>query len=360
MTEKKKLIIFLSQFDFTSSKISKILNFLDDESIVGFKRAKFPANIIAEEQKDKMLETAYDELVETYTINLANRGIKIITKEEDGFPSKLFPLEDCPQILYYMGDIEIANKPSISVVGTRKPTSYGRMITERLVGDLAMAGVVIVSGLAYGVDSIAHRKCLEVGGKTIAVLGGGFDHVYPAEHMSLAMEIADKGLLISEFRPKMTATKYNFPLRNRIIAGLGDGVLITEANLKSGTIHTRDFALEYGKNFYAVPGNIDSPLSKLTNEIIKTCQGSCVVSSDDILIDFQGVLERGVQTEEKNYSGLDENEKIILNALKNGMVGIDELSKIAKIDVKILNSCLTTLEIRGLINRLHGGFVSLC
>ena len=360
MTEHKKLIIFLSQYDFSASKISKILDFLDDQSIAGFKKAKFSEKMITAEQKDKMMESAHAQLVETYSNNLLDRGIKIVVRGEEDFPEKLFPLDDCPQILYYMGDLSLANKPSISVVGTRKPSSYGRMITERFVTDLASSGIVIISGLAYGVDSIAHRKCLDVGGKTIAVLGGGFDHIYPAEHMALAKEIAEKGLLISEFRPKLTAGKYNFPLRNRIIAGLSDGVLITEANMKSGTIHTRDFALEYGKNLYAVPGNIDSPLSKLTNEIIKTCQGSCVVSSEDILIDFEGVVEKGEQMQFKDIEGLDENEKIVINALKNGMISIDELSKFAGIDAKILNSCLTTLEIRGLINRLHGGFVSLC
>ncbi len=361
MTEQKKLIIFLSQFNFSSSKIGKILDFLEgNQTLSSFKKAKFPKNILSEEQKGAMIDLAESALVETYAINLSGRGIKIVTRDEAEFPEKLFPLDECPYILYYMGDISLANKPSLAVVGTRKPSSYGRLITERFVGNIAVAGVVIISGLAYGVDSIAHRKCLEVGGKTIAVLGGGFDHIYPAEHMGLAKEIAEKGLLISEFRPKMTASKFNFPLRNRIIAGLSDGVLITEANIKSGTIHTRDFALEYGKNLYAVPGNIDNDLSALTNEIIKTCQGSCVLCPDDILIDYQQELKIDESNGEKFDYTINENEKRIVEALKNGMLSIDELTKIAGLDVKILNSCLTTLEISGLIKRLHGGMIALC
>lgn len=363
MTEQKILLVFLSQFDFTVSKIGKILDFLgENQSLKGFKKAKFPENILKAEQKEKMLVSAEEELVKTYVINLADRGIKIVTKFEEEFPQKLYPLDDCPYLLYYMGDISLANKPSISIVGTRKPSSYGYMVTERLTKDLAVAGLVIVSGLAYGVDSIAHRKCLEVGGKTIAVLGGGFDHIYPAEHIGLAKEIAEKGLLLSEFRPKYSATKYSFPLRNRIIAGLGDGTLITEASIKSGTIHTRDFTLDYGRELYAVPGNIDSPLSELTNQIIITGQGRGVAKADDILPDYYDKLKTNENVQDKSnidMNDLANDEKIIVDILKKGMISIEELTKIANISAQSLNTCLTTLEIRGLINRVPGGMITL-
>ena len=193
------------------------------------------------------------------------------------------------------------------------------------------------------------------------MLGGGFDHIYPAEHMSLAKEIAEKGLLLSEFRPKKTATKYNFPLRNRIIAGLGDGVLITEASIKSGTIHTKDFALDYGKEIYSVPGNIDSINSQLTNEIIKCGHAHCVCSSDDILIDYQKKLTPKTEKKEEFLPlfPLSEEEKIIVNLLKSGMKSIDELTNSALIPAKKLNSCLTTLEINGLISRMAGGMIAL-
>lgn len=365
MTDKKILIIFLSQFDLSCSKMTKILDFLGkDASLKSFKKAKFPEEILTKEQKNKMIDMAEEELVKTYAINLADRGIKIVTKFENDFPQKLFSLNDCPYILYYMGDISLASMPSISIVGSRKPSNYGRMVTEKLATDLAIAGIVIVSGLAYGVDSIAHRKCLEVGGKTIAVLGGGFDHIYPTEHVALAKEIAQKGLLLSEFRPKLTASKYNFPLRNRIIAGLGDGVLITEATIKSGTIHTKDFALDYGRQLYAVPGNIDNPLAGLTNEIIKTGQCAVVTCSDDILLDYEGVCNKNQLNSDKmqmkmNFCDVNADEKVIVDILQNGMISIDELTKKATISAKTLNTCLTTLEIRGLIKRLPGGMLAL-
>lgn len=363
MTEQKILTIFLSQFDFSSNKIAKIIEFLgENASLKGFKKTKFPEKVLPAEQKEKMLNMAEEELVKTYVVNLADRGIKIVTREENDFPQKLLDLSDCPQILYYMGDLSLANLSSLSIVGTRKPTGYGRIVTERISADVSASGVVVVSGLAYGVDSIAHRKCLEVGGKTIAVLGGGFEHIYPQEHHSLAMEIAEKGLLLSEFRPKYNATKYSFPLRNRIIAGLGDGVLITEASFNSGTIHTKDFALEYGKNVYAVPGNIDSPLSQLTNDMIKSGQATVVTKSDDILIDYskkdltQSIGQQKIQT---NFN-VTENEQKVLNALKNGMLSLEELTQSVQLPANILNSCLTTLEISGLIRRLPAGTISLC
>lgn len=366
MTEQKILLIFLSQFDLTVSKITKILNYLGEEqSLKGFKKTKFPEDILKREQKEKMLSSAEEELVKTYVVNLADRGIKIVSKFEKEFPQKLYYFEDCPYLLYYMGDISLANKPSISIVGTRKPSSYGYMVTEKLTKELAQAGIVIISGLAYGVDSIAHRKCLEVGGKTIAVLGGGFDHIYPAEHIGLAKEIAEKGLLLSEFRPKYSATKYSFPQRNRIIAGLGDGTLVTEASIKSGTIHTKDFALDYGKELYAVPGNIDSPLSELTNQIITTGQGRGVAKGDDILPDYYAKLKNLENLENKKGRGnidtsdLLGDEKIIVDILKQGMISIEELTKIANIRAQSLNTCLTTLEIRGLINRVPGGMIAL-
>ena len=359
MSELKSLIIFLSQYDLTSAKICNILDVLAKPSISAFKKSKNQfKNLINEKVLNKMLDCADEAIVHTYTLNLANKGIKIVTKFDEDFPRQLQDLPDAPVILYYMGDLNLVNTQTLAVVGTRKPSNYGYMVTERLVRDATSAGITIVSGLAYGVDSIAHRKCLELGGKTIAVLGGGFEHIYPLEHHSLAMEIAEKGLLLSEYRPKMNATKYTFPTRNRIVAGLSDGVLITEAGIKSGTIHTKDFALEYGKNIYAVPGNIDSPNSELTNQIIKYGQAACVTQSDDILRDYQNLNNKENVVQPSFFDASDE-EKIIIECLKDGMKSIDELTKKCKLSMNIFNNCLTTLEISGIIKRLPGGLVAL-
>lgn len=362
MKEKRILSIFLSQFDFTSTKMEKIFEFLgDNASLKTFKKAKFPENILKHEEFAKMIPHAEEELIKTYQINLADRGIKITTRFDENFPKKLIDLPESPYILYYMGDLSIANIPSLSIVGTRKPTSYGRFVTEKFARDIASAGIAIISGLAYGVDSIAHRKCLEVGGKTIAVLGGGFDNIYPSDHKDLAMEIAEKGLLISEYRPKMKPAKYSFPSRNRIIAGLGDNVLITEASFKSGTIHTRDYALDYGKEVFAVPGNIDNVNSQLTNDIIRTHHSSCVIEPKDILDEYDVYLSKTPEIKELSFLDIEltDEEKIIIENLKKGISNIEELTKSAGISAKNMNRYLTTLEINGIISRLPNGQIAL-
>ena len=357
MDKKQQLVVFLSQFDLTSSKMESIISFMDDPSIKSFKKTKFPKEVLTEENYKKMLLSADEIMVETYIKNLKEREIEITTIYSNDYPSKLKMMQDSPYILYYKGDLSLAEKPSLSVVGSRKPTNYGRMVTERLTREVASAGIVVISGLAYGVDSISHRTALEVGGKTIAVLGGGFDHIYPAEHSSLADEIAKKGLLISEQRPKKMSTKYLFPLRNRIIAALGDGTLITEASIKSGTIHTKDFALDFGRNIYAVPGNIDSENSQLTNEVIKTGQGQCVTCGKDILDDYD--LHLTSKQTEGQYVDLSPDEQKIVELLKNGMQNIDFLTKNIDLSINNFNTCLTMLEIRGIISRMPGGFVAL-
>lgn len=361
MSDLKELLIFLSQFDLTNNKISQILQQLGDEpSIKSFKKAKLDKEkILTSENYQKMLEMADEKLVQTFVINQAEKGIKVVCKFDDDYPQRLFDIYDAPYVLYYKGDISLANMPSLSVVGTRKPTNYGRMVTEKMVRDVASAGIVIVSGLAYGVDSIAHRKCLEVGGKTIAVLGGGLDNVYPAEHKGLADEIAEKGLLITEYRPKRIATKYTFPARNRIVAGLGDGVLITEASFKSGTIHTKEFALEFGRNIYAVPGNIDNINSSLTNDIIKSGQAKLVSQPNDILEDYPELQKKEKKEGKIDYSYLSLEEQQILVQLTNGMKTVEEITKNCDLSINILNSYLTTLEISGIISRMPGGYITL-
>ncbi len=359
MNDLKALIIFLSQYDLTNSKMRQIIDSLGDKpSIKTFKKTNLVKNkVLTDVAYNKMLAGADETMVKTFVTNQANRGINITTIDDEDFPEKLKDIDDAPLILYYMGDLNLASSPSLSVVGTRKPTSYGKVVTEKLTRDVASAGIVIVSGLAYGIDSISHRKCLEVGGKTIAVLGGGFDHIYPVEHQSLAMEIAEKGLLLSEYRPKRSATKYTFPIRNRIIAALGDGVLITEATVKSGTIHTKDFALDYGKNIYAVPGNIDSLNSELTNEIIKRGQGECVTKSQDILKDYE--VKEAEPKQKFREEDFSDDEIKIIKFLSDGMKSIDELTQICDFSSKTIGTCLTTLEIRGIISRMSGGFIAL-
>ena len=356
MEEEKKLLLFLSMYDLTINKLDQIYSVLgEDRSLKAFFKSKEIEKLFAKD-KFEQLRQLYDEnRISNYQKNLQNQDIHIITRFDSTFPSQLKNLPDSPYFLFCKGDLTLLSCPSLAIVGTRKPSNYGRVVTDKFAKALAKEGIVIVSGLAYGIDSIAHRKCLEVGGKTIAVLGSGLNEIYPKEHMSLASEIASQGLLISEYSPNRKATSYTFPQRNRIIAGLSGGVLITEASIKSGTIHTKDFALDYGRNIYAVPGNIDSPSSELTNETIKSGQAMCVTSPSDILKDYAVMKKKEHKTEQAIQLSMDELK--IVSLLQDGMKDIDYLAKNSNLSINIFNSYLTTLEIRGIISRLPGGYV---
>ena len=351
---QSEFIKYLSAFDLTTKRIENLIELMEgDFSFEKLKSLKL-GQIVGDELAKNLKNCAFQDFLDDYLEKLEKKHIILLTICDSEFPDKLTKIEDAPMYIFCKGDISLLNKKAIAIVGTRSPSNYGRVVTERFAGELAKEGVVIVSGLAYGVDGISHRKALDVGGKTIAVLGSGFDHVYPAVNTNLAEEIAEKGLLISEYRPGVSATRYTFPRRNRIVAGLSDGVLITEAGKKSGTLITKDFAIENGIIVYAVPGNITSEKSYGTNEIIATLQGTCALSSEDILKDL------GIDKSKRKKSlQLSIEEEKIVEILSNGERDIEFLSENVDFDIKKLNSLLTTLEIKSIIKRLPGGFYSL-
>ena len=355
MDDKREFLVFLSQFDLTCSKCQQIIDSMSELSVKNFCKTKFDDKVLSNEQKDKMLERIDSQLLKNYERNLENDGITLLTKLDKNYPEKLKYFPDAPFFLFCKGDLSLLEQQSLAVVGTRKPTNYGRVVTEKLVGDIAKLGIVIISGLAYGIDSISHKQCLQVGGKTIAVLGSGLNEIYPAEHVNLAKEIVNSGgLIISEYTPNKKATQYTFPARNRIIAGLSDGVLITEAGMKSGTLHTRDFALDYGKNLYAVPGGILDNQSMLPNDMIKSGQASAVTCAKDILDDYK-LVQSSMNLDVK----LTEEEKKIVDILSSGKKEIDQIVKESGININFLNIHLTTLEINGIIKRLPGNEIIL-
>ena len=347
----KNILTFLSLVEIPNKKLAKIMDIIEREEITEIKK------IVDNKEIDKLLSTneyanlakkSDDRLFRSYLANLEKDNIKVITIMDAEYPEKLRYLDDAPMLLYCKGDISLLNQDAISMVGTRMPSNYGRYVTEKFAGILASAGLTVVSGLAYGVDTISHRKALEVNGKTIAVLGGGLNHIYPEANTNLANEIAEKGLLISEYPPFAKPTKYTFPVRNRIIAGLSLGTLITEAGKRSGTIHTKEYALDYGRDVFAVPGNINSLKSELPNSLIRSAQVECVLEPENILIRYN--MDRTKLAKRAVVVSMD--EEIILKLLKNGEQDFDELAKNSLLPTNILNSCLTTLEIRGLIKRM--------
>ena len=347
MSDKDRLLVFLSAFELSVKKQESILDSLEDFSVDSMLKNSNVLSILTTEEYHKLVSSYDKRVLDSSIDNMQRNGIKIVTIFSDEYPEKLKDLPDRPLILYAKGDLSLANQKSVAVVGTRMPSNYGRIVTEKFSEKLAQRGLVDVSGLCYGVDEIAHKKTLAVGGKTIAVVGSGFNNIYPATNTTLSMEIAEKGLLLSEYPPSFKPKRYTFPRRNRIVAGLSDGVLIVEAGIKSGTIHTKEYALEYGRDIFAVPGNITSNKSELTNQLIKSGQAECVLSADEI-VDFYGMKK----AEKQKVLTLSFDEKAVVDALSDGEKDFDYLSRKTKIPVNILNSCLTTLEIRGLIRKL--------
>lgn len=263
-----------------------------------------------------------------------------------------------PDQLFVLGnDVnELLKRPCITIIGSRKVSAYGKAVTTRLAGELAKAGIVIISGLALGVDSLAHQAALDAGGLTIAVLPTGVENVYPATNRGLAEQIVRQGgALVSEFDDGMPGMKHLFIARNRIASGLGDALLITEAAEKSGTLHTANFALEQGRPVLAVPGNITSPTSAGTNNLIKA--GATPITSVSDVFYALG-LEPKTEKKEAPRSH-DPNEQILLDLLFSGIDDGAELLEQSTLDLRTFNQALTMLEIRGQIRPLGNNRWSL-
>lgn len=299
---------------------------------------------------------------ESYSDKLFKSGIFVTTiYDQKNYPNKLKEIYDPPVILYYKGELQILNeqKGVIAVVGTRKVSSYGSLVTTKLTTELVESGFLIVSGLARGVDTLAHKATLAGKGLTAAVLGGGLDNVYPPENIRLSREIiASGGVIISENPPSYPATSGTFPSRNRIIAGLSLGVLVTEAAFDSGSLITAKCALDVGREVFAVPGPITSSLSQGPSELIK--QGAKLVQSVDDILDELGI-EKGpnIKFDMKLLDALSPMEKQILKSLENEQKHIDEICRELRLKSSDVSSTLVRLEIKGIVKNLGGGIYIL-
>ena len=284
------------------------------------------------------------------------KGIRVVTFVSEDYPERLKQISDPPLVLYCKGDIRLLKSRCFAIVGTRHITNYGKIITEKFAKDLTDAGFTIVSGLASGVDSVAHRAALDRKGKVIAVFAGAYDNVFPTSNYDLAREIEGGGLLIWEFQPTFGGLRqFHFPVRNRIIAGLSEGVLITEAGAKSGALYTKNYALENNIDVFAVPGNITSSASLGTNRAIACSHAIPVVDIADILNVYNMQISMNIPT----VSTLTPDENTIIHMLKSGEKSFQEMIDICKFDVKKLNTYLTTMAIRGLIRKLAGNLYTI-
>ncbi|MCH5157776.1 MAG: DNA-processing protein DprA [Clostridiales bacterium] len=272
--------------------------------------------------------------------------IEYVTRADPLFPESLSQREvDPPLALFYKGDIYLARgDKNLAVVGTRRASPYGKYATEKIVKELAYSGFTIVSGLATGIDGFAHAATLDVGGKTVAVLGSGINNVTPVSNLALFDKICKVGLVLSEYPPDVHGSVYTFPQRNRIISGLSKGVLVVEAAEKSGALITADCALEQGRDVFAVPGDIDKPRSIGTNKLIK--QGGIAVTSAADILDYYG---QSTITKPQTIA-LDFTEQRVMDILSSGETTFDALVEKSGLTVSELNTALSSLIIYGLVH----------
>jgi DNA processing protein len=286
-------------------------------------------------------------------------GCQIIPQSDPNYPPLLKAIEDPPPVLYVKGEIGEPVAPAIAVVGSRRPSIYGKVVAEQLVRGLSEAGVTVVSGLARGIDSVAHAKTLDHGGRTIAVLGCGLEHMYPPENRPLAQRISRQGAVVSEFPMMTKPDRLNFPLRNRTISGLSLGTVVIEAGERSGALITVQWALEQGREVFAVPGNVTAPTSRGTNRLIK--MGAKLVDCvEDILEEFPQYAigdKRGgaPKQEELRQADSTPDERRLLALLDPVETRhIDWIIEQAHFPTSMVSSLLLKLELEGKVTQLPG------
>ncbi len=285
-------------------------------------------------------------------------GAGLLTLNDPLYPARLKEIPDPPFFLYYRGDLSLlAITESVAIVGTRRPTHYGLRVAQSLGSDLASLGILIVSGMAKGCDSAAHKGALEAGGATVAVLGTGVDRCYPGEARQIYEQLGVKGLLLSEFPMGAGPKAYNFPRRNRIISGLSRGLIVVEAPLRSGAMMTSRLALEQNRDVFAVPGPLTSYKSKGPNSLIKS--GAVLVeAAGDVLAEWglsPGTMKTcGVGRNEGKDSPAEGNEALVFKGLEEGPLSIDELASLLGINTAELGGVLLEMELKGLVSQGPG------
>jgi DNA processing protein len=311
---------------------------------------------IARKAVEAIRSFAWREKAEQQVARAAQTGVAIVTLDDPAYPGSLRNTPDPPVFLYVKGALKPEDGNAVALVGTRKPTHYGKTVTRRLAGELASSGFTVVSGLARGIDTEAHRGALAVRGRTIAVLGCGVDVVYPPENRALLEEICGAGAVLTE-NPFGTKPEAGFfPARNRIISGLSRGTVIIEASEDSGSLITAQYALDQGKKLFAVPGNIGSPVSRGAHSLIR--RGAALVeSAEDILTGLGAERPGASRTKtERQPPSLSRDEAAVLGCMTQEPKHIDLLMRETRIAAGALSGALINLELKGLAKQLPGKY----
>ncbi len=338
------------------SKLKSLVNrFGSAARVFGLSRSELmESGILDRTSADAAASLSYVDLGQRELERLKELGGRALSFKDKDYPASLKPLEESPPVLYVVGTIEQEDSLAVAVIGSRRASAYGRAAAERLSYDLAKRGVTVVSGLANGIDTAAHRGALRAGGRTIAVLGCGLDVNYPASNRNLRVRIVSSGALVTEFTTGTQPLPGNFPKRNRIVSGLSLGVVVVEAAPNSGTFSTVKWAAEQGREVFAVPGDINRRTSSGTNRLIS--DGAVLTTSADDILN-----EIGVAAPPTRIASLDltNEEKAIVAALEQGPTHVDEIAKVSRTGVNSVLAVLLALELKGLVRQEPGKIFSL-
>ncbi len=327
-----------------------IEHFGDLQTAWNASRDELRAGGLGERAADSLVRTRSRISLDDEMDRVQRAGVRITTLADDDYPRLLREIPSPPPVLYVRGSLLPEDEHAVGIVGTRRITAYGREMSRRLSADLAASGVTIVSGLARGVDGIAHASALESGGRTVAVLGCGLDTIYPPEHRKLAEQITDSGALVSEFSLGTPPDAPNFPVRNRIISGLSLGVVVVEAPIKSGALITANFAGDQGRTVFAVPGSALSSASAGTIQLLR--DGAAVAATGDDVLTFLNLGVRQIEMETRQMLPANEAERSVLELLTAEPRHIDEIAIDSGLPIGSLSAQLLQMQLKGLVRNV--------
>ena len=300
----------------------------------------------------RMIEIRNRVSLDVLEQEINSQGIKVLTWDDPEYPDRLRQITQSPFVLYIKGEIDTDDIWSVAIIGTRRYSAYGQQVAENLSHTLAQNGITIISGLARGIDGIAHKAALAAGGRTIAVLGSGLDKLYPPEHRDLANLISKQGALISDYPLGTPPDGSNFPPRNRIISGLSKCIIVIEAGEKSGALITATYAAEQGKEVFSVPGKITSPMSKGANLLIK--QGAHpLLDPQDVLDMLNMTLVVEQRVVRKGLPG-DPREAVLYQTVGDEPLHVDEISSLVDMPIEEVTSTLALMELKGMVRKTFG------
>ena len=355
MNEREYLVCLCAFTPFGPARINLLISYFES------------AEKVWNASKSKLLEVGLKERIAGEFVNhrknfdskkyfkkLKEKQIKFVSLKDANYPENLRGISDAPSILYYIGELKKSDKNAVAIVGSRKMSGYGREVADKFATELSIMGITIVSGLALGIDAVAHKACVEAGGRGIVVLASGLDTISPLTNRWIALEIVKKGgAIISEYPLGQTPQRTFFPSRNRIISGLSKAVIVVEGLRKSGTLLTASAAAEQGRTVFAVPGYITSPLSAAPHFLIQN-GSKLITSTQDILEELDMQLKVDFEEVEKIMPENEMEEKL-LEIIGKEPLHLDEVARISSLKASDVSTILTFMELKGMVKNMGGG-----